>query len=609
MHDVALAYRLQKPDVTITTSQQSAVTTLSNVQQLTVDFGTTSLGLTDAQVVASPTVAMYPILATAIVPIYRLDAVTAAGVTLTLSRQALAAIYEGRLTWWNDSRIKATNPSIALPAVAIAVVYHAEPVSVNTVLTTALAKFDANFTQYVTPDTATHGAQPNWAIGSYAEAVGVTGPYAVAAAVVAHDGAIGYAALSVALSMNSNIAAMVNQAGMPVRANSDSVTYAVVELGIQAQARSTIVMDLTDASGSGTWPICAMSYLVLDSVNSPSTCHARTAIVDFWLWYYQSDIASNLIATRQYARVPDIVMTSLNIISNIQSNVLCRGVPAYTATTTPTRTMSVPSSISFLAGLLTPLYTDPNSLAIWTTTETTDQLAFDQLVSAEINIAFFDPANVDASRLQEARDSGDFLLLPTFLYAKSWMYNPQITPTVNIASYTLRLDLHTISNIFFSCILVRHARTLHSHHARAHTHAVAGLLSLLSHCAGVLCCWLSCLFAALERPGHTRTQPVALSADRQHNYATHPVRARLRHWRGAGADRLLVQRSAQRLPGFERRCGGGYVRGRVGGSDGEPVGRCAVHTAGDAGVCEPAAAASTGQHADYSPHANVPVLV
>ena len=213
-------------------------------------------------------------------------------------------------------------------------------------------------------------------------------------------------------------------------------------------------MDLTDPTGSGAWPICGMSYLLIDTVNTASTCSARQAVVDFWLWFYQSSVVSSLITTRQYARVPDIVMSSLSILSAIETNILCRGSSAYTATVTPARALSVPSSVAFLTQLITPLYTDPQSSAVWSATEVTDQLAFDQLVNAEVDIAMFDPNNVDAGMLQEARDSGDYLILPTFMYAMSWMYNPQITSTVNIASQTLRLDFHTIGMIFFSCITV-----------------------------------------------------------------------------------------------------------------------------------------------------------
>ena len=390
----------------------------------------------------------------AIVPIYRLDTLTAAGLTLTLSRLNLALIYAGQLTWWNDSRLVADNPSVALPALRVTVVYHDEPLSINAILFPALTKFYANFTQYAVPSSIFGTAKPVWPLGRYAAHLAVAGPYAAAATVTATNGAIGYAALALALDMRSSVANMINQAGSIVAATSESVTFTTVELGIQSQSRTTLAMDLTDPTGSGAWPICGMSYLLIDTVNTASTCSARQAVVDFWLWFYQSTVVSSLITTRQYARVPDIVMSSLNVLAGLETGILCRGSAAYTATITPARALSVPSSVSFLSQLITPLFVDPESVSVWSATEVTDQLAFDQLVNAEVDIAMFDPNIVDATRLQEARDSGDFLILPTFMYAMSWTYNPQITSTVNIASYMLRLDFRTIAMIILSCITV-----------------------------------------------------------------------------------------------------------------------------------------------------------
>ena len=476
VHDINLAYRLQQPDVSIiqTIGQPSDVI-LQQIETGTIDFAAISYSLSTAQATAQPNVNMYPTLASAIVPVYRLDALKATGVKLVLNRTALAAIYEGQLTWWNDSRIKATNPTATLPAQRITVVYHDEAIAMNLALTTALAKFDANFTQYCAVS-----ALPSWP--AFYASVGVSGSNAVAAAVTARDGSIGYAVLAVALQMNSNVAAMVNKAGLTVTANAQSVTYAAVELGTQQLARTTLAMDLTDATGSGTWPICAMSYLILDTVNTVSTCHTRAAIVDYWLWYYQSTVVSGLLSNREYARVPDIVMTSLDILNNIETEVMCRGVTAYTAVAVTTRSMSVPSSVSFLADLLTPLFTDSADSATWTVSTVSDQLAFDQLVNAEVDIGFFDPANVNAELLAEAKNSGDFILLPTFLYAKSWLYNPQITATVNIASYTLRLDFSTVTKIFYSCILVRLPLTSRTQ-PRTLTAAAFAADACLLHCA------------------------------------------------------------------------------------------------------------------------------
>ena len=74
-------------------------------------------------------------------------------------------------------------------------------------------------------------------------------------------------------------------------------------------------------------------------------------------------------------------------------------------------------------------------------------------LSAEIDIAVFIPENVDQKLFQKARDSGEYLFLPAYLAAFTWMFNPQVTDDVNIAGRNLRLDLHTIGMTWYGCII------------------------------------------------------------------------------------------------------------------------------------------------------------
>ena len=386
--------------------------------------------------------------------------------------------------------------------------------SQNSIFSLAICKFQ-NANASSCPEISAATSTLNLPIDLFYGSIPAVGANAVAAAVSATDGSVGYAVLAVAMDMNSDIAAMVNKAGETVVPIFESVTYAAVELGTKKLARTTLVADLTDGTGSGVWPITCMSYLLMDTVNSVSTCHAREATVNFWLWYYQSAVVVSLLDTREYGRVPDIVMTSLDVIARLQTDIQCRGAPAYQATTATTRTISVPASMSFIAGLLTPLY---SASPAWTTSTVVDQLAFKELVNAEIDIGFFDPANVDATALQQARDSGEFLIIPMYLYAMSWMYNPQITAAVNIESYTLRLDVPTMSLIFFSCITVR------KHGRPVLQSSTAPLLKPVSQCV-IGCCLAVC--AELERPCYTGTQPVAVPADRQHHGGANTARPRL----------------------------------------------------------------------------------
>ena len=430
MADVTLSYLVIDSAVTFTSTLGTGPTNLAYVTDDSIDFGITSQGLTDTQALAAPDVTMYPFLCTGVVPIYRLDAIASANLPLVLSREVLVDIYMGAITTWSDPQIATLNRALTIPDLPIIVVFHNETITLNTIFTRALNKFNATWSNVSSVSTS-----PSWPVQSYYSYIGAAGPTAVAAAVVSKDGTIGYAALSVALQMSTTYAEMVNKAGMTVSANSKSITYAAVELGTQTQIRPTSDIDLTDASGSSVWPICALSYVLIDYVNSRSTCHARSAIVDFWLWFYQSDIVSGLVETRQYARVPDIVMTSLNVIDRLETEVQCRGSPAYQAIASPIRLRSVPPSVTFTCTLFSHIYVDPDSTVTWIVTTLPDQVIFEQMQNAEIDIGVIIPENVDSVQLAAARASGDFAFVPVYIVAYTFMVSHR-TATAHIIHST-----------------------------------------------------------------------------------------------------------------------------------------------------------------------------
>ena len=177
-------------------------------------------------------------------------------------------------------------------------------------------------------------------------------------------------------------------------------------------------------------------------------------MINYWLWFYQSSVVSGLVANRQYATVPDVVMSQLNVIRELETSVLCRGEAAYTATSSLVRLRSVSQAVSFLCTLLSHVYVDPDTPSLsWIVTTLPDQIIFEQLVNAEVDVGVFIPDNVDSALLADAKASGEFAMLPIYMVGYAWMFNPQITPTINIRAYTLRLDVRTIGLIWYTCII------------------------------------------------------------------------------------------------------------------------------------------------------------
>ena len=448
MSDLTSAYLLQSSTTTfiITKTSTTSASTSSITAQL-ADFALISSGLSDAQAQAYPNLAMYPIAAYCLTPIYRLDALDS--IPLTLTRTTLAQIYAGNLTWWNDSRIQAVNPAVTLPGLRISMVLPQAGVAANWDWTTALGKFWAGFNHSVQPSIA-----PSWPTQRYAAYTVVdTTSTAQAAAVIATDGSIGYASLHVALHLSTSIASLINKAGTAVMASQEGAIYAAVELGTQPRPRTTDPMDLTDASSTSAWPIVSMSFLLLDTQYSRGACDVRRAVVDFWLWFYSSSVASRLLGDRGVAQVPSIVLTQLDVVNALSTGVYCRGLLAEPTTAVTTRLIGAPVSVSFLAELFASLYGDTNPAITWKVQRNTDNGIMEQMVAGELDVALINPVNVDPTLMAAVSVDPDYFLLPTFLTALAFTYNLKLAAGIDTTGYQLTLDMRTMGLLNYYCIL------------------------------------------------------------------------------------------------------------------------------------------------------------
>ena len=146
VNDLMAAYLLIQPNVSLSMTKVSLTTAL--VQTMTSqgqDFALISSELTTTQALAYPNLQMFPILAVAVVPIYRLDGLGTGAPQLILTRPVLAEIFLGNITWWNDPAIQQCNPSQTMPAQRITVILSRAGVPVTRAWTLALGKFYAPF--------------------------------------------------------------------------------------------------------------------------------------------------------------------------------------------------------------------------------------------------------------------------------------------------------------------------------------------------------------------------------------------------------------------------------------------------------------------------------
>ena len=467
--DVVLAYQLQEPDVTLIISTDSFDNEAQSIIAESIDFAVVSAALTDAQRVDYPGLQLYPVIAAAIVPVYRLDAISAAAaLPLTLTRQLLAQIYLGQVVWWNDTAIASANPTLIMPAVPITVVYYETADPINTVFTSALCKFYAQMCSEVAISVL-----PVWPTNNYSAFASASSVEGVASIVETIDGAIGYSVLAAALSIGTNVASMVNKANMTVTASSESVNFALVELATQISYDSAqygeSVLDLTDASGASAWPICIPAYLLIDEINTRNTCDIRTATVQFWLFIYQNAIVSKLAASRQYALMPALVLSQLDVINDLVTSVICNnGSPAFTGSVTQQIVLGGAPETSLIMTMLINLYSQSSHAYDYVYTDEGSAAAFEQFADNEIDVALFLDIDLDSDDLALAHpvnteplspyndavnsNPNQFITVPFMITSFSPVFNPQITPDVNIGAYNVIIDFNTYVRLFLGNI-------------------------------------------------------------------------------------------------------------------------------------------------------------
>src|SRR5438105_15779521 len=136
---------------------------IKQVTEGTVDFGATDGPMNDEQLKTyqdkrGSAILHFPTVLGAVVPTYNIPGVTA---TLNFTPEALAGIYLGKVTKWNDPLIADANKGVNLPANDILVVHRAESSGTTYVWTDYLSKVSEEWKTKVGKATAV-----KWTVGS-----------------------------------------------------------------------------------------------------------------------------------------------------------------------------------------------------------------------------------------------------------------------------------------------------------------------------------------------------------------------------------------------------------------------------------------------------------
>ena len=287
----------------------------------TVDFAGSDSLLKPEEYDAGKDLQMYPMVASAVVPIYNIAWAkeVAADVklpALILDRQTLVDIYNAKITKWNDPAIVKLNPDLTdyLPDAGITVVHRSDGSGTTEIFTKALTAFSADWT-------AGGASSIEWPVDKAGNGVGGKGNQGVAAAVINTPNSLGYTEISFAKSNGLTFADLINKAGQKVTADAESIA---ADMSDFAQAfDDKLTATIVDGEGAGSWPITGYTYLILHTT-SMTDCTKAEKLLDYVNWTLTDASAADRAGKLGYAVLPqavrDQVLTKLG-------EVTCNGKP------------------------------------------------------------------------------------------------------------------------------------------------------------------------------------------------------------------------------------------------------------------------------------------
>jgi phosphate transport system substrate-binding protein len=286
-------YQKRDPRVRINYQSIGSGGGIRQITERTVDFGGSDAPMTPAQLAKAPGKLLHvPTTLGAVVVTYNLAGVPTG---LKLTPDVLAGIFLGDLKKWNDPKLAALNPGVALPDQPIAVVHRSDGSGTTNVFTDYLAKVSPAWKEKVGVGTSV----------KFPTGLGGKGNEGVAGQVKTTPGTIGYVELAYAVQNKLPYAQLKNQAGQFVEPKIDSITAAAA--GAAASMPADLAVSITDAPGAEAYPISAFTYAL---VYQDSADRRKAEALAKFLWWAIHD-GQSAAAALHYAPLPAAVVAKV----------------------------------------------------------------------------------------------------------------------------------------------------------------------------------------------------------------------------------------------------------------------------------------------------------
>ena len=278
---------------------------IKQVTEGTVDFGASDGPMNDDQLKAFQDkhgfgILHFPTVLGADVPTYNIPGVNT---DLTFTPDAIAGIFLGKITKWNDPTIAGANAGVKLPANDIVVVHRSDGSGTSYIWTDYLSKVSDDWKNKVGK-----GTSVNWPVG-----LGGKGNEGVAGLIKQTPNAFGYVELIYAIQNSMPYGKVKNSSGTTLKADLASVTAAAA--GAAKDMPADFRVSITNAPGKNAYPISSFTWLLIPEKFSDAS--KRDAIKGFVSWMLTD--GQNDTEALSYAKLPkEVVAMEKQALAKVQ---------------------------------------------------------------------------------------------------------------------------------------------------------------------------------------------------------------------------------------------------------------------------------------------------
>ncbi len=263
---------------------------IKGLQDATLDFGATDGPMTDAQLKAAKGEVLHiPMTLGAVVVTYNVPEAKSA---IKFTGDAIAGIFLGDITKWNDPKLVADNPDLQNVNQDIIVVHRSDGSGTTFAFTDYLSSVSATWKSKVG-----NGTSVNWPTG-----LGGQGNPGVAGEVKNSPYAVGYVELIYALQNKLGYGDVKNKAGKWVTPSLDGVTAAAAASADKVP--DDLRVSIVNADGDAAYPISTYTWII---AYSSQTDQAKAVALTRLLWWATHD-GQQFSKDLQYAPLPPAIV-------------------------------------------------------------------------------------------------------------------------------------------------------------------------------------------------------------------------------------------------------------------------------------------------------------